>query len=320
MKKKVLAVSLVLLMLLGACASPKVSAPMAEMDAIYGVPSAYNRNSPEPEAPKESSEAGESTAQVEERLVIKNAEMRVSVADPTEAMQAVTQLAKRLGGFVVTSESQSANNASGGYKSAWISIRIPTAKLDDALQAIRDLAADGKDGVLSESVSGQDVTADFVDSQSRIRNLEAAENQLMTLMENTSDLEQTLRVFKELTRTRQEIEVLKGHVKYLQEAASMSMISATFVAEASLKPIEIGGWKPQGTAKESLQTLINIGQKIIDFLIRFSIVCLPFLIPLGIGLFFLIRALKKRREKEAARVASLYQARINRQEPPVQPE
>lgn len=320
MKKKVLALSLVLLMLLGACASPKVSAPMAEMDAIYGVPSAYNRNSPEPEAPKESSEAGESTAQVEERLVIKNAEMRVSVADPTEAMQAVTQLAKRLGGFVVTSESQSANNASGGYKSAWISIRIPTAKLDDALQAIRDLAADGKDGVLSESVSGQDVTADFVDSQSRIRNLEAAENQLMTLMENTSDLEQTLRVFKELTRTRQEIEVLKGHVKYLQEAASMSMISATFVAEASLKPIEIGGWKPQGTAKESLQTLINIGQKIIDFLIRFSIVCLPFLIPLGIGLFFLIRALKKRREKEAARVASLYQARINRQEPPVQPE
>lgn len=320
MKKKVLALSLVLLMLLGACASPKVSAPMAEMDAIYGVPSAYNRNSPEPEAPEESSEAGESTAQVEERLVIKNAEMRVSVADPTEAMQAVTQLAKRLGGFVVTSESQSANNASGGYKSAWISIRIPTAKLDDALQAIRDLAADGKDGVLSESVSGQDVTADFVDSQSRIRNLEAAENQLMTLMENTSDLEQTLRVFKELTRTRQEIEVLKGHVKYLQEAASMSMISATFVAEASLKPIEIGGWKPQGTAKESLQTLINIGQKIIDFLIRFSIVCLPFLIPLGIGLFFLIRALKKRREKEAARVASLYQARINRQEPPVQPE
>ena len=318
MKNKVLALSLVLIMLLGACSAPKVSAPMSEMDAVYGLPEESFKNSTEPESPAADQDR-DSNETSQERLVIKTAYMRVSVADPEVAMQSVTQLAKGLGGFVVSSESSSTGQGAGSYKNASISIRIPTAKLDEAMEAIRKLAAHGKDGILSESVSGEDVTSDYVDSQSRLRNLEAAEKQLTTLMENTTDLEQTMAVFRELTRTREQIEVIQGHIKYLKESASMSLISATFVAEASLKPIEIGGWKPQGTAREAVQTLIDLGQGVADFLIRFSIVCLPFLIPFGIGLFFLIRGLKKRKAKKQAAQAQMMA--INQYpQPPVQPE
>lgn len=322
MKKKIFALSLVVLLLLGACSSAKYSAAPTAVGYAYGLENQYDRvESPMEPAPNEAEgDIGDSTGMKQERLVIKNADMRVSVADPNVAMQAVNSLATRLGGFVVSSESQSSSSASGGYKTAWISIRVSSDKLEEAMQAIRELAANGKDGVLSESVSGEDVTSDYVDSQSRLRNLEAAEQQLMTLMENTTDLEQTLQVFKELTRTREQIEVLQGHIKYLKESAAMSMISASFVAEASLKPIEIGGWKPEGTAREAIQTLINFGQGLADFLIRFSIICLPFLIPLGIGLFFLIRALKKRRANKAARIASMYQTRPPQQEPPANAE
>lgn len=322
MKKKVLALSLVLLMLLGACSAPKYSSQFDPMgDLGFGVPQAYDRENNQVELPMASPEEGSNQSDSNvERLVIKTAHMRVSVADPEVAMQTVTQLAKRFGGFVVNSESTSASQGSGGYKGASISIRVPTDKLDEAMQAIRELAANGKDGVLSESVSGEDVTSDYVDSQSRLRNLEAAEKQLVSLMENTTDLEQTMAVFRELTRTREQIEVTQGHIKYLKESAAMSMISASFVAEASLKPIEIGGWKPEGTAREAIQTLINFGQGLADFLIRFSIICLPFLIPLGIGLFFLIRALKKRRANKAARIASMYQTRPPQQEPPANAE
>lgn len=324
MKKKVLALGIVLMMLLlGACSAAKSSLIEPEMKASYGVNEGFMRDSVEsvaPEVPMASpEEPEEATGMPAERLVIKTAQMRVSVADPEIAMQTVAQLATKLGGFVVNSDMSSVGQGSGGYKSASISLRVPTEKLDEAMEAIRKLAANGKDGILSESVYGEDVTSDYVDSQSRLRNLEAAEKQLMALMENTDDLEQTMAVFRELTHTREQIEVIQGHIKYLSESASMSLISASFVAEASLKPIEVGGWKPQGTARQAVQTLINLGQGIADFFIRFSIVCLPFLIPLGIGLFFLIRALKKRNAKKQAERAAITSANRHH-ETPGQPE
>ncbi|HPX65905.1 MAG TPA: DUF4349 domain-containing protein [Anaerolineaceae bacterium] len=305
MKKRILIFSLIALLLLGACAK----APAQKYEYITEDSTGY---AGVPELPRESLlmdealEGYELGSSTQERLVIKTANMRVSVVDPVEAMWSVSQMATQLGGYVISSESSSSVNSSGEYKTASISIRIPTQKLDVAMEKIRQLSADGKDGVLSESTSGEDVTSDYVDTESRVRNLEAAEEQLMVLMENTTDLDKTMKVFRELTRTREEIEVLKGHMKYLRESASMSMISVNFVAEASIKPIEIGGWKPGVTARESLQKLIDIAQGIADVLIRFSIVCLPFLIPLGLGAFFVTKAVKKRRAKKQVQRANYY--------------
>jgi len=39
---------------------------------------------------------------------------------------------------------------------------------------------------------------------------------------------------------------------------------------------------------------------VVDFLIRFGITCLPFLMPLGVGIFFLVRALRKSAAKRRA--------------------
>ena len=205
--------------------------------------------------------------------------LRVSVADTVVAMQATSDLAKQLGGYVVSTNRYTEttyNNVS--YANTSIVIRVPSVKLEQAMEAVRQLSASGKDGVLSESLSGQDVTSDFVDSSSRLRNLKAAEEQLMVLMENTTDLEATMSVFRELTEIRSQIEVLEGHIKFLQESSDLSSLSVEFVAEASLQPIEIGGWKPQGVVKESIQRLIRTFQDVVDFLIRFGITCLPFLI------------------------------------------
>src|SRR5690606_26701162 len=130
--------------------------------------------------------------------------------------------------------------------------------------------------------------------------LKSAEEQFMVLMENTEDLEATMSVFRELTEIRSQIEVLEGHIKFLQESSDLSSLSVDFVAEASLQPIEIGGWKPQGVVKESIQRLVRIFQDVVDFLIRFGITCLPFLIPLGVGIYFLVRALRKSAAKRRA--------------------
>ena len=307
MKKKLLVLSLIMVLLVSACAAAKTESPMSvEMPAAdmeWGYDSAANDiySQEKPAAVSaETAETEESGGQ--ERMVIQTASLEVSVADTVEAMNATTALAKSMGGYVVSSNRYSDttyNNVT--YTRTSITIRVPAAKLEEAMQKIRELSADGKNGVLSESLSGQDVTSDFVDSSSRLRNLKAAEEQLVNLMENTDDLEATMSVFRELTNIRSEIEVLEGHIKFLQESSALSSISVNFVAEASLQPIEIGGWKPEGVAKDAIKNLIRMFQGLVDFLIRFGIQCLPFLIPLGVGLYFLIRAIKKSAAKRQAR-------------------
>lgn len=297
MKKKIAILSLVVLLLVSACSAKAAENSAPPSMAVYDM--GYEGVSYE--APMaESEESGMKGSQ--ERMVIQTASLRVSVADTVEAMRLTSNLAKQLGGYVVSTQrytDTTYNNVS--YAHTYITIRVPSAKLEQAMEEVRQLSATGKDGILSESLSGQDVTSDFVDSNSRLRNLKAAEDQLVVLMENTDDLEATMSVFRELTEIRSQIEVLEGHIKYLQESSDLSSLSVDFVAEASLKPIEIGGWKPQGVVKESIERLVRSFQDIVDFLIRFGITCLPFLIPLGAGIYFLVRAIRKSISKSRAK-------------------
>lgn len=293
MKKKIFVFVLIAMMLLSSCSSASKRAPSQtdSVQPIYGMVEA-----PAMEEAHSAGTAGTGAQASVERVVLKSADISISVAKPNDSMKAISEMASRLGGYVVNSYSWKDKDYSSGrsYDKATITIRIPAEKLDSTLAEIRAMSATGTEGVISESQSGQDVTSDYVDSESRLRNLQAAEAQLMKLMENTDNLEHTMEVFRELTNIREQIEVLQGHLKYLKESAALSSIAVTLVAESSLQPIEIGGWKPEGVVRESIEKLVRNFQGLVDFLIRFGITCLPFLIPLGVGIYFLIKALRKR--------------------------
>jgi len=237
-----------------------------------------------------------------ERLVIKNASLGIAVLDPVASLDAIGKLAEEMGGFLVSSNMNKYMLSTGvEVPRGSITIRVPSEKLDEALVKIKAMAADPETGVLNESISGQDVTAEYTDSKSRLKNLVAAEEQLVQLLDSATDLQYTLEIFRELTSIRSQIEVLQGQIKYYEEAAALSAISVEVVGEASLQPLEIAGWKPKGIAKDAVQTLIKTLQGIGTALIWFGIYCLPFLIPLGVVLFFIIKGARKARAKKKAR-------------------
>ena len=148
--------------------------------------------------------------------------------------------------------------------------------------------------VQNENRSGQDVTAEYVDLQSRLKNLEAAEKQLEEIMENATETEDVVNVFNQLVYYREQIELVKGQIKYYDEAAALSAISVRILAEETVKPVVIGKWEPKGVALEAIQDLINFLKGFVDFLIRFVIFILPVLIFIAIPLYLVfigIRAL-----------------------------
>lgn len=234
------------------------------------------------------------------RMVIYNADLRIAVENPETAMKAVIQMAENAGGFVVYSNVTKTFSERGSLPRASLTIRVPSGQLNSIMESIKGLTPNPREDVISENVSGQDVTAEFTDLESRLRNLEAAEQALVALMEEAQDPQDVLDIFGELTYYRGEIEIVKGRMRYIEESVALSAISVEIVAKASIQPIEIAGWEPRGTVKSAIESLIEAAQILVDILIWFGIFCLPFLIPLGVGVYFLVRVIKKRRAKKKA--------------------
>lgn len=220
------------------------------------------------------------------RVILRSVSLRLIVTDPDAAMAQVTTLTNEYGGWVVNSSSNRVALASGGETTrATIRVRVPAERLDEAL-------AQFKEGVIkvdAETVTGDDVTQDYVDVSSRLSNLEAAESQLRQIMEDAVRTQDVLDVYNELVRTRGEIEVLRGRLNYYDEAAAFSLVTVELVPEAIQQPIQIAGWSPGRTVENAVASLLNVLQGLADFVIRFVIVGLPLLLIAVVVIWMILR-------------------------------
>jgi hypothetical protein len=179
----------------------------------------------------------------QERMVIKSANMALVVEDVNISLMQITNIAKSNGGYVVGSDIQENNNR----LYANISFRVDASKFDATIQALQDLAVDVK----SVSTSGQDVTEEYVDLDSKLGNLEASEAQLLKLMEKAGTVEEILKVQQQLVSTRENIEVIKGRMQYLEQSSALSYIYASL--EQSKLAVEFYAYNTTVIESEKVQ-------------------------------------------------------------------
>lgn len=236
--------------------------------------------------------AGGQSAAVE-RLVIRTANLSIVVHDPAESAKEISRIADEFGGFVVSSNVYETTFADVGVTAvrASITIRVPAERLDETLDRIEKGATE----VQSRSVTGEDVTQQYTDLQSRLRNLEAAEAQLREIMGSAVETEDVLAVYNQLVQVRGEIEMVKGQIQYFEESASLSAVTVDLIPDVAAQPLQIGGWRPEGTAKEALTTLIRTLQVLGDAAIWLAICVLPIGLLFGIPAYFVIRSVVRRR-------------------------
>lgn len=239
-----------------------------------------------------------------ERMVIQNVDMSIVVADPKARMDEIAGLAVEMGGFVVSSNLYQSTYGPNQIEvpEGSITIRVPAKKLDEALEKIKADVVE----VTYENRSGQDVTSQYVDLQSRLKAKQEAEKKLLQIMDTATNAEDVLAIYMQVQSIQTEIESLKGQIQYYDESVALSAVSIRLVAEETVKPIEIGGWKLQGTANDAVQDLIQFTQGFTRFLIRFVLTILPALILIAIPAYAIFiggRALFRRFRKSKAIVA-----------------
>jgi hypothetical protein len=183
---------------------------------------------------------------------------------------------------------QTSTDAAGNkIMRAQISIRIPADKFLPAIEQLEGMTVSGKAD--TKNISGEDVTAQYTDLESQLRNLEAAEQQLQQIMDSATKTEDVLAVYNQLVAIRGQIEQVKGQMQYYRESAALSFISIDLIPDVLSQPIEIGGWKPQGIAKDAIEALVVVLQFLGSLAIYGVLFCLPLGLLFGIPGYFLVR-------------------------------
>ena len=150
------------------------------------------------------------------RMVISTANLSMEVRNVQKAHEEITGIATKAGGFIT----QSAITRYDGQETATIALRVPAKRYSSVLAQMSKL---GK--VLSKEEKGEDVTEEYVDLQSRIRNVRREEEAFLKVLERARRVPDILAVESELSRVRGEIEQAVGRSKFLENQVVLSTIN-----------------------------------------------------------------------------------------------
>ena len=290
MFKKTAYLLMILSILAAGCSAAKTSnqSSGSSPDSFYEEPSA---------APVEGSysQGIDNSAQAAERMVITNADIEIAVSNPIESMDRVSAMAVEMNGYVVSARQYITVVSSGAeVPQGEVTIRVPAERFNDAMDHIK---TETDRPVIREETTSQDVTSEYTDLGSRLRNLEAAEAQLVEIMDEAADTDDVLSVYNQLVSVREQIEVIKGQMQYYEQSAALSSIRVELVANEAVQPLTIGSWQPEGIAKQAIQSLLNAVKFFASATIWIVLFVLPvvilLLIPVSL-IFFIARSVYRR--------------------------
>ena len=161
--------------------------------------------------------------------------------------------------------------------------------------------------VQDENASGTDVSDQYVDLESRLRNLEATEARIRSFLEQAANVEESLRINAQLTEITAQIEEIKGKMNYLKDRAAYSTITVhlepqlptpTPTPTATPTPTpEPDVWRPDQTFRRASGVLGGILRVVGDVAIWVVVVLGPFLLPAALLLWAAIRLNRRRTRK-----------------------
>lgn len=159
--------------------------------------------------------------------VIKTADVGIEVAEGRidRSWNRVFEIASSLGGFVVSSNQGGPTPIDDGDADPRVGnivIRVPANRFDQALTA---LSASEVGKVTRRGTSGQDVTQEFVDLESRLRHYRAQESVLLRIMSRARTIGDTISVQQQLSQVQLQIEEITGRLRYLKDQTAFATIS-----------------------------------------------------------------------------------------------
>nr|WP_279380651.1 DUF4349 domain-containing protein [Caldicoprobacter guelmensis] len=214
-----------------------------------------------------------------ERKIIRSAYLSM---ETTEFDRTVNEIIGKVNvylGYIESSEIQGKPTYQGqvSNRKAHFEIRVPSKSFDSFIGDMVELG-----NVTSRQIRGEDITAQYLDVEARLKSLRLQEERLLTLLSKAEKLQDIIELERELSRVRYEIENYTGTLKQWDNMVQYSRISVDVYEVREIKqekpePITWGDRIVSGFIK----SWESIG-KLFGDLIVFLVSAVPYLLILAV--------------------------------------
>ncbi len=151
--------------------------------------------------------------------------------------------------------------------------------------------------VLTRNVTGEDVTEQYIDLESRVKSKRTVEERLLVFMGKAEKTEDLLKISSDLSKVQEEIELIVGKMKYLENQTSFSTIEIAMYENRVIVPgVDSKNLDTWEKTKKQLATSTNFIFAASSGLIVLFFGNLPVLLLLllvGIGIYFIVKRTRK---------------------------
>lgn len=214
--------------------------------------------------------------------IIRDGTMSIQVARDgfSEGFAAVTRIAQNNGGFVLSSQIR-------GQRSGTLTLRIPAKRFDVAMIALRDIGV-----VQAQSITGKDVTAQFIDLRARLQNAIGQRTVLRDLMAQATTIQETITVQNRLSAVELQIEQIQGQLNFIDDQVAEATVRVELHEKdaALIRPANEVDPSLGGAWDRSVQGFLNVVSAVV--------IGLGYLIPimiLALAAWLLTQAVRRRR-------------------------
>lgn len=229
-----------------------------------------------------------------DRMIIHRANLEVKVKSLEKARQDIEKKVKDYGGYIVESNIYRGENE---LLSGHLTIRIPEKHFQQFLNDAEGAAAE----VMGRNVTGQDVTEEYVDLESRLKSKRAVEKRLLDFMKDAQKTEDLLKISSDLAKVQEDIEVIVGKMKYLENQTSYSTVEIFMQENRVVVPgvdgDQLDTWEK---TKQQLAVSVNFLLAAASGLVVFFVGNLPVIILLaviGAVIYYVVKRRKRKKEQ-----------------------
>ncbi len=288
--------------------SEKLDAGDRKMAQTSGEQSqANNQNSPalpdraaDPNAGKPAASTGltgetaPETSDAFSRKIIYKANLVMQVEKYQEAQAKIQEAVKQSGGYIL----QFDENASALEKSGTFVIKVPAAGFQSLLALLEQIQP-----TLQKNLQGQDVTEEYVDLAARLKAKQVVESRLIAFMEKAAKTDELLAFSNELGKVQEEIERIKGRMRYLEQNVALSTIELKLTQKSS--SAEVIQARGQGPLGQRAAEALNGTLAVLGFLLQWAFVFLAGALPVILLLALIgipVWLLRNRRKEKLAAI------------------
>jgi hypothetical protein len=173
-------------------------------------------------------------------LVIRQAQLTLSVGSGLfdSKLADLRTAVEQEGGFIAGTDAQSNPVTDESIRTGVITFMVPAAKFDETIDR---LARMGK--VKNEHISGNDVSAQYVDLQARLANQIAQRDAMLALLKRAQSISDIIAVQNQIGQITGQIEQLKGQIQYIEHNTTYSTVTVTMLeAGAPLQVARQDSW------------------------------------------------------------------------------